>query len=261
METALFVRIRISDPDGVEGLVRDLEKRLNTVSGWLQKNDHLVLHLKSAGEIDQVLADLQACLENQSTRSGQGKTEIVETGFAAQKPEAFLPPDLHLDPVFSFGSGSHPSTRLAMVLLEKSCKKRLPQQVLDLGCGSGILALLAARAGAQHVLGVEIDLESVAAARANVEANGFDEIMTVSDRSLSEIEGSFDLILANLTASVLYRLEKDIHRLAADSARLVVSGLQGRQGEETVGRLEKRGWQKRNQEASGKWQALLMEKA
>ncbi|MFP3982430.1 MAG: 50S ribosomal protein L11 methyltransferase [Desulfurivibrionaceae bacterium] len=259
--TDFVVRIRVQNQGQASEIYREIKKGLREVTGCRYRDKHLIVELGQTEDVDRVLVELRGCLGKISCFSGKGPVpEIVETRLCGLDREAVLPGDIYLDPVFSFGSGNHPSTSLAVSLLEKSAESGTPGRVLDVGCGSGILGLLAARFGAVNVLGVEIDPESVTAARKNVEANNLEKTVFITDQDLSVVRGAFDLILANLTASVFYRLEAEICRLAAGKARLIVSGLQGRQVKEAAERLERRGWTSQRQESSGRWRALLMAK-
>lgn len=258
MDKFLVVRLKLHDSDQAPRVTRAIKDCLEDFHDSRLIDNHLLVRIRSIREVDRMLIDLQSCLENCLGSETGRLPVIIETGFDDKEDKIDLPEDIILDPGFSFGSGSHPSTRLAMVLLERFAAGQEPGRVLDVGCGSGILALLAVRFGAEKALGVEIDPESVAAARKNVEANGFEDIVTVTDQFLSEVRGEFNLILANLTASVFYNLAEDILRLAAEKTHMIVSGLQGRQAEEAASFLEGRGWVRGEEVKSGNWRALLM---
>lgn len=158
----------------------------------------------------------------------------------------------------SFGSGTHPSTRLVFHLLENFIGKPFPERVIDVGCGSGILSLVSARLGAREVLGMDVCPHAVDVACRNVATNHLEEKVAITDVALREINGTFDLILANLTPSVFYRLQNDIRRcITGEGTRLIVSGLQGRQADEIVSFLFPQGWKEEHRLSSGKWKALL----
>lgn len=174
------------------------------------------------------------------------------TGSARDSDAIFLEADR------SFGTGTHPSTRLALHFLEHYIGD-FPEKVLDVGCGSGILSLFCARLGAQEVVGVDVCKHAVEVSQRNVELNNLEDTITITDLSLQEINETFDLILANLTPSVLYRLQDDIRKCARNrKTRLIVSGLQGRQANEMAEFLFLQGWKEEQRVSSGKWQALLL---
>lgn len=231
------------------------------------QDDEVILLFDPAVQVGDAL-DRVADLVAECNRSLQrhDRVEVVETmrwavsDHGSGSAEALARYGLSLDSGFSFGSGSHPSTRLLVRLLEEISDSSFPDRVLDVGCGSGILSLLAARMGGRSVLGVEVDAEAVAIARDNVEKNHLQEQILITDEPLAEVDGDFDLIMANLTASVFYRLFPDINRLAGNGCRLLVSGLQGRQANELVGDLAGKGWQLDDSIEQGKWKALALVK-
>jgi len=115
---------------------------------------------------------------------------------------------LALDPGMAFGTGLHPTTRLCLAGIERWADEGRVHgtTVLDVGCGSGVLAIAAARLGAAHVLGVDTDPIAVEATAANTRRNRLVRRVRVRQGSVPTGEGPFDLVLANLIASVLVRL-------------------------------------------------------
>lgn len=161
---------------------------------------------------------------------------------------------LHLDPGSTFGSGSHPTTRL---VLERLAALVTPgASVLDVGCGSGILAIGAALLGAGHVEAIDIDPAAPAVTAANAARNGAADRVTASTRPLAEVaravgsgdapgtgSGSgpaagFDVVAANLLAPVVVDLAADLVAVVADQGRLVVSGLLADRWEPAVSALD-----------------------
>jgi ribosomal protein L11 methyltransferase len=132
---------------------------------------------------------------------------------------------LALDPGMAFGTGLHPTTRLCLAALEDVAARRALGRVLDLGCGSGILSVAAARLGATEVLGVDVDAIAVQATAANAERNGVEGIVRTRLGSVPTGDGSFDVIVANLIASLLVRLAGAIAADLAAGGSLVASGI------------------------------------
>jgi len=111
---------------------------------------------------------------------------------------------IELDPGMAFGTGLHPTTRQCLLALEEH--RRPGMSVLDLGTGSGILAIAAAKLGAQTVLALDTDATAVKVAQDNVYTNQVQEQVTVVQGSLAEVTGQFDLVLVNILARVIIEL-------------------------------------------------------
>lgn len=214
---------------------------------------------------DQLLAALASFLDGRPGQLRLIETKLVHSKQVARANHGFDfisrgpagPRDILLaSGTHAFGSGNHPSTTLAVDLL--TALPAIPSPVLDVGCGTGVLALVAARLGAGRVVGVDIDPEAVRVALENGRLNNLAERLFFTTASLSEVAGPFALILANVTASVLYRLLGQITSQAQPGCRLIVSGLLGRQGEEAVLFAAGLGWRLEEGRSLGKWQARLL---
>jgi ribosomal protein L11 methyltransferase len=151
---------------------------------------------------------------------------IVPSWHTAPDPEAIV---LVLDPGMAFGTGSHPTTRLCLEWLERNVTQGL--SLLDYGCGSGILAIAAAKLGAQEVLGVDIDQQAVIAAEHNAERN---EVSARFADSAAEIEGQFDIVVANILSNPLKALAPAICAHVRPGGRLALSGILAEQTDELI---------------------------
>jgi len=175
---------------------------------------------------------------------------------ATVAPEDVL---IELDPGMAFGTGTHPSTQLCLMAAEDLVGPQ--QRVLDLGCGSGILAIAAARLGAREVLALDVDPVAVRVARENARANGVGARVTVRQGSLEDAlrEGRrFDLVLVNILAKVI--VEMCHHGLAETvqpGGTLVAAGIIEDQADEVAGALEKAGLPVEARRPSGDWVALV----
>lgn len=139
--------------------------------------------------------------------------------------EAVGPDDvvLVLDPGRSFGSGSHESTRLAVALMEDLVAPGV--RVLDVGCGSGVLAALAALLGATEVVAIDIEPGAVVATEANAAANAVAERVSASTAGLGDIDGPFDLVVANIGGGTLFDLAPQLVARVGPGGWLVLSGV------------------------------------
>jgi ribosomal protein L11 methyltransferase len=141
----------------------------------------------------------------------------------APKPDDLV---LHLDPGQAFGTGAHASTRLVLEELQRLADEGArPARVLDVGTGSGILAIAAARLWpAARITATDNDPLAVATARENLERNALPEVVASTD-DLDVLPTGFDLVLANIQADVLERLAPALIARLAPGASLVLSGL------------------------------------
>ena len=137
--------------------------------------------------------------------------------------------NLILDPGMAFGTGSHPTTRLCLEWLERNVSKACT--VLDYGCGSGILAIAAARLGAGHVAGVDIDPQAVEAARANAERNG---VTALFADSATPVAGEYDVVVANILSNPLRVLAPAICAHVRSGGKLALSGILREQIDEII---------------------------
>ena len=149
-----------------------------------------------------------------------------------------------MDPGMAFGTGTHETTRLCATLLEKHIKRG--DRMLDVGCGSGILAICASKLGASGCFACDIDPVSVKVAKENTELNGTPNVVCRKSDLLSDVvmpEGGFDICCANIVADVIIRLAPDIGRYLAPDATLIVSGIITERKDETVAALDKYGFE------------------
>jgi len=137
--------------------------------------------------------------------------------------------NLILDPGMAFGTGSHPTTRLCLEWLERTVKSG--ETLLDYGCGSGILAIAAAKLGAARVAGVDIDPQAIVAARANAESNGVSALFA---DSAEPVAGAYDAVVANILSNPLRVLAPAICAHVRRGGRLALSGILDEQADEII---------------------------
>lgn len=128
-----------------------------------------------------------------------------------------------IDPENAFGSGDHETTRLVLGALDQ--RIRGGERLLDVGCGSGVLSIAALRLGAASAVGVDIDEDAVTVARRNAELNGVDAGFEVSTTPLAEVDGLYDVVLANIETRVLVHMSDELSARVAPSGFLVLSGI------------------------------------
>jgi ribosomal protein L11 methyltransferase len=161
---------------------------------------------------------------------------------------------LHIEPKMAFGTGDHPTTALCLAAVDAYLEAHPSATVLDVGTGTGVLALAARKLGASRVVGVDNDAVSVALARENARANDVEGV-ELSGATLQEVEGCFDLVLANILANTLIELAKALS--AHTGHTLVLAGVLRHQVEDVVRAFLAEGLQGPATAFSGDWARLL----
>ncbi|HSR11672.1 MAG TPA: 50S ribosomal protein L11 methyltransferase, partial [Thermodesulfobacteriota bacterium] len=151
--------------------------------------------------------------------------------YGARKNEVVI----EIDPGMAFGTGTHATTRLCLKALEDSLSARLkPAAILDVGTGSGILAIAAVKLGVRHVLGIDIDAVAVDCARENSRANGVDHAIDFRVGTPGRLRKKFDIVLANLLPQELLRSVASISARVKPGGTLIASGFLKKQRQEIV---------------------------
>jgi ribosomal protein L11 methyltransferase len=134
---------------------------------------------------------------------------------------------ISIDPGATFGMGDHPTTVLSLQALEALVGDG--DVVLDVGCGSGVLAIASLLVGAERAVGIDINPASVEVSRANAQSNGVNDRLSVSNAPLSEVAAEypreFDVVFANILAPALIELAPDLKHCLKPSGHLVISGI------------------------------------
>jgi len=174
-------------------------------------------------------------------------------------PPASLQPSQRLilvDPGRAFGTGTHETTRLCLRAIEQIFADEAPGRVLDVGTGSGILAIACALLGAPEVTGVENDLEALESAREHADRNGVRVGLRLGDGGRGLEVGAYDLVLANLTAPLLCERAEEIARLARPGGQLLLSGLLTEESPTVIAAYQRFGAVVRSDE--GEWSSLRL---
>ncbi|MEK3703817.1 50S ribosomal protein L11 methyltransferase [Paenibacillus sp. FSL R7-0198] len=140
---------------------------------------------------------------------------------------------IELDPGMAFGTGTHPTTSLCLRTLETVVQGG--EEVIDVGTGSGILAIGAIKLGAKHVLALDLDPVAVISARENVELNGLEQQITVKESDLLSVLGSQDpalgvqlpvkVVVANILAEIILLFVDDVYNALESGGTYIVSGI------------------------------------
>ncbi|MCO7175674.1 50S ribosomal protein L11 methyltransferase [Sporolactobacillus kofuensis] len=168
---------------------------------------------------------------------------------------------IELDPGMAFGTGTHPTTVLCIEALEDYLPNHA--DVLDVGTGTGVLSIAAAKLGAHHVLAVDLDSVAVQSATINVKLNKVQDIVSVRQNNLSDnITGTYDVVVANLLAELVIRLsEGGVADCIKKDGLLIASGIIKPKKELVAQALTQSGLQIIDERVSGDWVALVARKA
>ncbi len=260
-----------------ESILDDLHRDKNR---WDYADDSLISiekgktvlkgYVDQSNDIQSLLGDLRKGLEEVATRNGQGEFELsVETlknqDWNTEWKKYFKPIKIgkgiiikpswesideespicfagsiviELDPGLAFGTGTHETTRMCLEFLEKHIRKGMT--VYDIGCGSGILALAAAKLGASIALGIDMDGDAVKAAKENVENNNEEEVCKIIHGDLlRDLSEPADLLLANIIFDVIIQLLETAVPFVKKGGLFIASGILEEKTDEMLEIVEK----------------------
>ena len=165
---------------------------------------------------------------------------------------------IRIDPGRAFGTGHHETTRLCLEWLE-SCRSD-EMSLLDVGTGSGILAIGAALLGFERVVGIDNDPEAIEVAKENVMLNGLSKKITLLCATPEGLSGSFGVVISNIESRPLIRMSEAISAQLRDRGLLALSGILAEQAGEVCAEYEKRGLRLTGRKTAGEWALLAFRK-
>jgi len=173
---------------------------------------------------------------------------------AAKKPGRII---IEIDPGMAFGTGSHASTMMCLKATDKIAYAIKGSNVLDVGTGSGILAITAAKFSAKNVVGVDIDPEAVKVARKNIRFNKVSGNVKITAKPLEEIKGKFSVIFANIIAEELVKIANLLKSRTADNGFLILSGILKDRVREVEASYKGLGFRPFKSYSKGEWKCLV----
>ncbi|MBS5925635.1 MAG: 50S ribosomal protein L11 methyltransferase [Clostridium sp.] len=162
---------------------------------------------------------------------------------------------VELDPGMAFGTGEHETTRMCIQALEKYVQK--DSTVFDVGCGSGILAIAAAKLGAKLAVGVDLDPVAVESAKENVGFNNIDNIEILHGNLIEVIDGKADIVVANIIAEIICILTEDVSRVIKPNGYFITSGIIHDRVEMVTNKLEECGFEVIKVNKDGEWNCII----
>ena len=152
-----------------------------------------------------------------------------------------------INPKMAFGTGSHATTRLSLEGIERSVRRGV--SVLDVGAGSGVLSIAAAKLGASEVVGVEIDAAAVKCARENIEYNSVEDRVTLITGGIEKSpDRRFDMVIANIQAEPLCEMASQLREHVLPNGLAILSGVLKRELSGFTECMENAGWRVRRTE-------------
>ncbi|MDC0673948.1 50S ribosomal protein L11 methyltransferase [Nannocystis radixulma] len=238
-------------PDGLEGLVAEVER--------LAAELRLALRLTPAVRTDDDWRDTWKQFYAPLVFAAASTTLLVRPSWIDRKdgdPEL----ELVLDPGRAFGTGQHETTRLCLeVLVALAEAGARPDRVLDLGCGSGILALAAARLFPRAaVVAADNDPDAADTAAENAAANALEDRLEIRAATVLELSDSFDLILANIRPGVLIPIAGEVAGRLAAGGTVVLSGVLGEEAEAVLAAYAAAGLGQVDRRDLAEWCALVL---
>ena len=160
-----------------------------------------------------------------------------------------------LDPGMAFGTGTHETTRMCIQALERYVKE--DSTVFDVGCGSGILAIAAAKLGAKLAVGVDLDPVAVESSKENVAYNNLDNIEILYGNLVEVIDGKADIVVANILAEIICILTDDVKRVLKDGGVFITSGIIHDRVDMVCEKLEATGFEVIEKNRDGEWNCIV----
>jgi ribosomal protein L11 methylase PrmA len=254
---ALNFLVKEKSPDG---LLQRLEAVVSRIDNLFPEEQGIDVHARNIECSEPALSTVQ---HGKPFSPVEGIRIIAWN--AGKKNSAARAHDIRLEPAHAFGTGLHPSTCLCLHFLkqeadENSGKKYTARSVLDIGCGSGILTIAALQLGAARALAIEIDPDAVQAARRNIHINRLAHSAQVVQTSWQGVSGQYDLVLANLVPSVLFKGAPYMAKLLREQGLFITSGFPAAKITKVVRLFEKNDLRLIKESSAGGWGALLLTK-
>ncbi len=183
-----------------------------------------------------------------------GKSIVVKPVWEDYSPKA-SELVITLDPGMAFGTGTHETTRMCVEALENFLKA--DNIVYDIGTGSGILAIAAAKLGAKEVLAVDLDPVAVDSAKENLQYNNLSNISVIEGNLLDVVDGKADIIVANIIAEVICILIEDVKKVMKEKGLFITSGIIHERASMVIEKLEASGFEIVEINKDGEWECII----
>lgn len=163
---------------------------------------------------------------------------------------------IEINPSLAFGTGHHETTRLCIEAIENIVSTRDIENILDVGCGSGILSIAASKLGVEDIMGFDTDPVAISESRKNAKKNGVLDKIKFFCGYLQSVKGQYNLIVANVFIEPILSMKEDLKDRLADKGVLVISGIPHTRRDEAVRGLKAAGLELQHELREGDWVAL-----
>ncbi len=196
---------------------------------------------------------------NESWKKKFKPIDVGEIFFILPPWESKAPGRIHLiiDPGMAFGTGHHETTKTCLMLIEKLSRSIKKNTFLDIGTGTGILAIAAAKLGFQQITGVDIDPLAVDAAQRNIKLNDVQSI-EIREGSIEAVDGAYDFIAANLMSEILIGMAPEMAPHLNNAGLALLSGMLLGQDDGVIAAMEKEGLKFLERFEDGRWVSLVL---
>ena len=239
-----------------------IDERLDVNISLLEETFQAFERARNISELDVLTRNLSGP-DSDPERLEIGRFIITRPGVPAGRNDSDRV-SIVLESGAAFGAGGHPSTGLMLTAMDEffspppGAPSSQGARVLDAGSGSGILSVAAAKLGAGPIKAVDIAPEAVTATEKNIILNGLSGQIDIEQRPADQAEGEYDLILANMTPSVLLRTAKKLVRFLSPEGVIILSGFADSQASQVVGSMTKSNMVTQKSYSNSGWSALFM---
>jgi len=249
----------IRSPEEISYVDVDVENTVKQISGYLAELS-TIFDVEPAEVVHEIMVEDDW---GKSWKTFFHPLAIIPGLIVAPTWEGYIPRSdelvINMDPGMAFGTGHHATTALCLECIVDVVDGTKVLSFLDVGTGTGILAMAAALFGAESVLAIDNDPDAVGVAADNIRYNGLDRVVEVDCIPLSILEGPYSVIVANIVHDVLFTMVDDFARLLTNNGVLIMSGLlAGDQVENIMRRCVTRGFKLVGRKNRQEWSAVIL---
>ena len=257
--------IRIIDDSPSKVNLRLIKKRLDGPNAYdINAIKHAVANLVSMGELCYTFHFGQSFLERSLEKPIQLSKHVILKPLRCKVDRVDHGVVISIEKGASFGCGDHPTTRMAVQLIDRCLhqplwsKSKKELKAIDIGTGSGILSLAAAKLGVGYIIGVDTDPCSIFEAQENVRINQLNHRIQISSESIDDIHQQFDFVLANLRTPTLIRLCDSLNSKLNQNSVLVLSGMKAEESKSVSEPFKKNGFRVLETREKKGWSAICL---